>query len=159
VTGVSGMVFPGDMVDVYVTQTPDGVQPYAELLAQGARVLTVGQDMNVGKDKPEVVKSAVVEVTPLQAQKIALAAQVGQLTVALRKFNDEGRVRLETLQITDLNDGTVSRLVRKRNNDGGGNTNNTNNNSNQGGGKPVPTGPTVQVVRGSEASIVPVLGR
>jgi len=156
VTGVSGMVFPGDMVDVFVTQSPEDAKAYAELLAQSVRVLSVGQDMNVGKDKPEVVKSAVIEVTPLQAQKIALGQQVGQIMVALRKFNDEGRVRLETLQITDLNDGTVSRLVRKRNNDGGGSTNT---NSNQGGGKPVPTGPTVQVVRGSEATVVPVLGR
>jgi pilus assembly protein CpaB len=156
VTGVSGMVFPGDMVDVFVTQSPEDSKAYAELLAQSVRVLSVGQDMNVGKDKPEVVKSAVIEVTPLQAQKIALGQQVGQIMVALRKFNDEGRVRLETLQITDLNDGTVSRLVRKRNNDGGGSTNT---NSNQGGGKPVPTGPTVQVVRGSEATVVPVLGR
>ena len=159
VTGVSGMVFPGDMVDVFVTQSPDDAKSYTEMLAQGVRVLTVGQDMNVGKDKPEVVKSAVIEVTPLQAQKIALAQQVGQITVALRKFNDEGRVRLETLQMTDLNDGTVSRLIRKRNNNNDGDGNSNAGGGNQGTRPAAPAGPTVQVVRGSEASIVPVLGR
>ena len=155
VTGVSGMVFPGDLVDVYVTRSPDEAEPYAELLAQGVRVLTVGQDMNVGKDKPEVVKSAVVEVTPLQAQKIALAQQVGQLMVSLRRFNDEGRVRLETLQVTDLNDGTITRLVRKKN----GNAGSPAAAPAAASGKPAYTGPSVQVMRGSEATVVPVLGQ
>ena len=120
VSGVAGLIFPGDRVDVFMTRTPEEALPYSELLAQGARVLAVGVDMNVGKDKPDIVKSATLEVTPLQAQKIALAQTVGQLNLALRHFTDESRVRLQTAQVMDLNDGTITRLVRKPNASGGG---------------------------------------
>ncbi|WP_310498708.1 Flp pilus assembly protein CpaB [Sandarakinorhabdus sp.] len=155
VTGVAGMVYPGDRVDVYFTRQPEEAQPYGELLAQGARVLAVGQDMNVGKDKPELVKAATIEVTPLQAQKIALAQTVGNLVLALRQFTDESRIRLETLQVTDLNDGTITRLIRRQNSGGGqaapaaaaGPS-----------GPATPRGPTVQVIRGSEGSTMPILG-
>ncbi|WP_313669784.1 Flp pilus assembly protein CpaB [Sandarakinorhabdus sp.] len=113
VSGVAGLIFPGDRVDVFMTRQPEEALPYSELLAQGARVLAVGVDMNVGKEKPELVKSATIEVTPLQAQKIALAVTVGQLSLALRHFTDESRTRLQTAQVMDLNDGTITRLVRK----------------------------------------------
>ena len=156
VSGVSGLIFPGDRVDVYMTRTPDEAMPYSELLAQGARVLAVGVDMNVGKDKPELVKSATIEVTPLQAQKISLAITVGQINLALRHFSDESRVRLQTAQVMDLNDGTVTRLVRKPNAGGGAPPSPP-----QGGGAPgkAPQGPGVVVMRGTQNSFEPVIGK
>ena len=157
VSGVSGLIFPGDRVDVFMTRTPDEAMPYSELLAQGARVLAVGTDMNVGKDKPDLVKSATIEVTPLQAQKIALAMTVGQINLALRHFSDESRVRLQTAQVMDLNDGTITRLVRKPNAGGGGGGAP----APQGGGGPprVVQGPGVVVMRGTENSFEPVIGK
>jgi len=147
VTGASGLIFPGDRVDVFFTR--DGQQeealPYSELLAQGARVLAVGQDMNVGKDKPEMVKSATIEVTPLQAQKVTLATSVGSINLAVRHFSDESRVRLQTVQMTDLNDGTITRLVRKPKSSSGGEAPA----AARPEGPPVPRGPTVIVTRAS----------
>lgn len=113
VAGVSGLVYPGDRVDILFTRAPEDAMPYAELLAQSVRVLAVGIDMNVGKDRPEVVRTATVEVTPLQAQKLALAQTVGGLVLSLRQFSDETRLRMQTTQVMDLNDGTITRLVRK----------------------------------------------
>lgn len=113
IAGVGGLVYPGDRVDVFFTRQPDEAMPYVELLVQGARVLAVGLDMNVGKEKPAVVRTATLEVSPLQAQKLTLATTVGQLSLALRHFSDEARVRLQTGQVMDLNDGTITRLVRK----------------------------------------------
>lgn len=113
ISGVGGLVYPGDRVDVFFTRQPDEAMPYVELLMQSVRVLAVGLDMNVGKDKPGVVRTATLEVTPLQAQKLSLANSVGQLSLALRHFSDESRVRLQTGQVMDLNDGTITRLVRK----------------------------------------------
>lgn len=161
VTGVSGMLYPGDRVDVYFSRQPEEALPYSELLAQGARVLAVGLDMNVGKDKPEVVKSATIEVTPLQAQKITLALSAGQINLALRHFTDESRVRLQTVQVTDLNDGTITRLVRKPNAGGGGSDGGQ---PAAGGRPPVPAGPSVVVIRGSAkeravSSIESVIGK
>jgi pilus assembly protein CpaB len=112
-SAAGGFIAPGDRVDVFLTRQPDDSLPYSDLLIQNARVLAVGQDSNVAKDKPEVVKTATIEVTPLQAQKLALAANVGTLTLSLRNILDESKVRLETAQLLDLNDGTVTRVLRK----------------------------------------------
>ena len=157
VTGVSGLIFPGDRVDVFMTRSPDEALPYSELLAQGARVLAVGVDMNVGKDKPEPVKSATIEVTPLQAQKISLALTVGQINLALRHFSDESRVRLQTAQVMDLNDGTITRLVRKPNAGGGAPPSPPQGGAPAGGQAPI--GPGVVVIRGTENKFEPVIGK
>jgi len=156
VSGVAGLIFPGDRVDVFMTRQPEEAMPYAELLAQGARVLAVGVDMNVGKEKPEIVKSATLEVTPLQAQKIALAVTVGQLSLALRHFTDESRTRLQTAQVMDLNDGTITRLVRKPNSGGGGGEAAP---KGGGGGGPPPIGPGVVVMRGTDSKFESVIGK
>ncbi len=162
VTGVSGLIYPGDLVDVYFSRQPEEALPYSELLAQGARVLAVGVDMNVGKDKPELVKSATIEVTPLQAQKITLANTVGTVNLALRHFSDESRVRLQTVQVNDLNDGTITRLVRKP---GAANSSSdVQAGAARPGGPFVPSGPSVTVIRGSSkdgvaSKIEPVIGQ
>ena len=158
VSGVAGLIFPGDRVDVFMTRQPEEALPYAELLAQGVRVLAVGVDMNVGKDKPEIVKSATIEVTPLQAQKIALAVTVGQVNLALRHFSDESRVRLQTAQVMDLNDGTITRLVRRPNSGSGGGGSAPA--AGGGGGKVQgPSGPGVVVMRGTVSSFEPVVSK
>jgi pilus assembly protein CpaB len=113
VSGVSGLVYPGDRVDLFLSRQPDEAQPHAELVAQDLRVLAVGPDMNVGRDKPEPVRSVTLAVTPLQAQKISLAITTGQLSLALRHFSDDDRIRLQTVQVMDLNDGTTTRLLKR----------------------------------------------
>jgi pilus assembly protein CpaB len=113
VAGVSGLVFPGDRVDLFLIRQPDEAMPYADLLAQNIRVLAVGSDMNIARDKPGVVKTVTLEVNPVQAQKLPLAMATGEIRLALRPFRNEARVRLESLQVSDLTDGTTTRLVRK----------------------------------------------
>jgi pilus assembly protein CpaB len=157
VSGVAGLIFPGDRVDVFMTRQPEEAMPISELLVQGARVLAVGVDMNVGKEKPEIVKSATIEVTPLQAQKIALAVTVGQLNLALRHFSDESRVRLQTAQVMDLNDGTITRLVRKPNSGGSGGGDAAPKGGGSGG--PPRIGPGVVVMRGTTSTFESVIGK
>lgn len=111
--GVSGLVFPGDRVDLFLIRQPDEAMPHAELLAQNIRVLAVGSDMNIAREKPGVEKTVTLEVNPVQAQKLPLAMATGEIRLALRHFSNEARVRLESLQVSDLNDGTTTRLVRK----------------------------------------------
>lgn len=159
VSGVAGLIFPGDRVDIFMTRQPEEAMPYSELLAQGARVLAVGVDMNVGKDKPEIVKSATLEVTPLQAQKIALAQTVGQLNLALRHFSDESRVRLQTAQVMDLNDGTITRLVRKPTGNAAADTGGPAPQAGGKGGGQRPLGPGVVVMRGTESTFESVIGK
>ncbi|WP_235902780.1 Flp pilus assembly protein CpaB [Sandarakinorhabdus oryzae] len=148
VSGVSGLLFPGDRVDVLLTEEPDVALPHAELLAQNVRVLAVGEDMNIARDKPGVVKTATLELTPAQAQKLTLAVATGRISLSLRHLGDEDRIRLESLQLSDLNDGTPTRLIRK-----------------PGSGAVPATAParqagpsnSVTVMRGAEATAAPVL--
>ena len=99
------------------------------------------------------MRTATIEVSPLQAQKLALAANVGTLSLSLRNILDDSRVRLETVQLLDLNDGTVTRILRK---------------PQQGGNAPaqaaaanpnapvVPKGPYIEIFRRDKPTIYPV---
>jgi pilus assembly protein CpaB len=156
-SAVGGFIAPGDRVDVFLTRQQSGDElPYADLLVQNVRVLAVGQDANVAKDKPEVVRTATIEVTPLQAQKLSLAATVGTLSLSLRNMLDETRVRLETAQLLDLNDGTVTRILRKPQQaaapaaaPAAGATGNP-------AAPALPKGPYIEIYRGDKPTIYPV---
>jgi pilus assembly protein CpaB len=123
-------------------------------LIQNARVLAVGQDSNVAKDKPEVVRTATIEVTPAQAQKLALAASVGTLSLSLRNLLDDSKVRLETAQILDLNDGTVTRVLRRPREAAAAPA------ATAGPATPatpaLPKGPYIEIFRGDKPTIYPV---
>ena len=96
ISGVAGFVFPGDRVDVILTQEVTGGegQPLraAETILRNLRVLAVDQrTTSVGEDgKPVVQTSATVtlEATPRIAEKIQVAQMVGNLTLALRSIAD-----------------------------------------------------------------------
>ena len=118
VLGVGGFVFPGDHVDLFVTRLPDGqVRPSTDLLAQGIKVIAVNQDDDLNKNKVEVVQSVTIEVSPLQAQKLALAQVVGTISLTLRNPDAGPEAPLRTVQVGDLHDGatippTHPRIVR-----------------------------------------------
>jgi pilus assembly protein CpaB len=147
-SGAAGFLVPGDRVDVFVTSVGDTEElPYTDLIVQGARVLAVGQNADAGNTKPTVTKSATIEVTPLQAQRLSLAQNTGKLSVALRNLTDESRVRLETAQIRDLNDGTVTRILRRPKYDGAA----TQPSGPTNASTPVrPQGPSVEIFRGTK---------
>ena len=71
--------------------TPEGVkpQPITDMLIQDVRVLAIGQNVNVSSEKPEVVHSATLEVTPAQVAKLTLGQSVGTLALALRPLSDK----------------------------------------------------------------------
>jgi pilus assembly protein CpaB len=96
-SGVAGFIFPGDRVDIVLTQTVAGGgegQPLkvSETIIRNARVLATDQRMDVkGEDgKPVVHNSSTVtlEATPKIAEKIAVAQTIGQLSLSLRSLAD-----------------------------------------------------------------------
>ncbi|MFB9984187.1 Flp pilus assembly protein CpaB [Mesorhizobium kowhaii] len=106
VLGVAGFVFPGDRVDVLLTQTVRGAdgadKSFVDVLLQSMKVLAVDQVADVSKDNPTVVKSVTLEASTKDAQKLTLAAGAGQLSLALRqaaasKGETTGRVTLSDL--------------------------------------------------------------
>ncbi len=93
---VAGFIFPGDRVDVVLTQSVSGVGDplkVSETILRNVRVLATDQRTNaVGDDGKPVVQnysSVTIEVTPRIAEKVAVAQTVGSLTLALRPIADD----------------------------------------------------------------------
>ncbi len=104
VSGVAGFVQPNDSVDVLITrQEPGGTSQKTDVLLQNTRVLALDQTAKNPDGTPQVAKSATLEVDPLDAQKLALAQQVGTLSLVLRKPGDEqNNPVVETISLDDL---------------------------------------------------------
>lgn len=95
-TGVAGFVFPGDHVDLVLTQTiksADGEPLRAsETIIRNLRVLATDQSTETekadGKTVVRTFKTVTVEVTPKIAEKIAVAQTIGTLSLSLRAIAD-----------------------------------------------------------------------
>ncbi|MBA3511793.1 Flp pilus assembly protein CpaB [Sphingomonas sp.] len=104
VSGVAGFVQPNDSVDVLVTRQAGGSDAQVtDLLLQNVRVIAIDQDAKGADGAPTVGKTATLEVDPLDAQKLALAQQVGQLSLVLRKPGDvQDSTVATTVSLNDL---------------------------------------------------------
>ena len=98
VIGVSGFIHPNNRVDVLVTlKRIEGYHynPITKTILQNILVLAVGPDIEEKKGKEEKatpVDVITLEVTPEEAEKIALAAQEGKISLALRKYGDANEI-------------------------------------------------------------------
>jgi pilus assembly protein CpaB len=108
VSGVAGFVQPNDSVDVLVTRQEVAAQGSAALqrtdvLLQNVKVLAIDQTAKNPDGTPMVAKTATLEVDPLDAQKLALAQQVGTLSLVLRKPGEEQNMAaVATVSMSDL---------------------------------------------------------
>lgn len=96
VVGISGFIMPGTLVDVVVVIDPDsqaGMQnPISKIVLQNIKVLANGQNIDKPQDQREAnsVKAVTLQVTPEQAEKLALAATEGKLQLVMRNQIDQG---------------------------------------------------------------------
>lgn len=103
VYGVAGFVVPGDRVDVLLIRSQGNQNSTTtETLLQNLKVLGIDQDASEQTDKPRVVKAVTLEVTPDETQKLALAATVGTLSLALRNATNTAQARLPRITVRDL---------------------------------------------------------
>jgi pilus assembly protein CpaB len=94
VSGTAGLIWPGDRVDVNLTETigdhaaPPGRQVAAETVLADVRVIAIDQrlvegatpDNPAGKD----ARTVTLEVTAAQAERVAVAIRLGRLSLAVR---------------------------------------------------------------------------
>jgi len=100
---VAGFVFPGDRIDLLLTQTVAGGegQPLkaTETIIRNLRVLATDQKTDKtsdaeGKTQVTTFSNVTLEATPKIAEKIAVAQAVGTLSLSLRSIADD-RMELE----------------------------------------------------------------
>jgi pilus assembly protein CpaB len=90
--GVSGFIHPGNRVDVLVTLSRNErmSSPTTKIVLENILVLTTGTELEKtgSQEKPAQVDVITLEVSPEEAEKLALAATEGKLQLALRNYSD-----------------------------------------------------------------------
>jgi pilus assembly protein CpaB len=96
VVGVSGFIMPGTLVDIVVViQPPKGTSSedmISKIVLQNIKVLANGQNIDKPKNDREVersVRAVTLQVTPEQAEKLALASSEGKLQLVMRNSVDQ----------------------------------------------------------------------
>ena len=89
-TGAGGFILPNDRVDVILTQKPvSGETQTSETILKNIRILAIDQNVEEkGGQKVVVGKTATLELSPAQAESLALAQKIGTLSLALRSITD-----------------------------------------------------------------------
>ena len=104
-SGISGFVFPGDQVDILITyplpaalsatgsadskptQQSGGYEhKVSETVLRDVRVIAIDQRLESKAGEAVVAHTATLEVTPKQSEIIALASEVGKLSLSLRSL-------------------------------------------------------------------------
>ncbi len=118
-TGASGLISPGDLVDVILTQefqrgdTPAGRRVVAETVLTGIRVIAVDQQFAQGGEtpptgaasaagRPRVASTVTLQVTSEQSERVAVAERLGRLLLTVRSMDaEEGAPRPATVAEAD----------------------------------------------------------
>src|SRR6476659_5843378 len=96
-SGVAGFVFPGDHVDLVLTQTVQGggdgpALKVSETIVRNIRVLATDQRIDSkgedGKTEVKTFSNVTLEVTPRIAEKVAVSQSIGTLSLSLRSIAD-----------------------------------------------------------------------
>lgn len=96
VSGNAGHIFPGDRVDVILTQDLSTMlagehrqRLATETILEDVRVIAVDQNLNENmkqRDPEKVARTITLEVGQADAQRVALAANLGKLSLSLRSL-------------------------------------------------------------------------
>ena len=96
VVGVSGFIMPGTLVDIVVVTAPpqgsgqDGM--ISKIVLQNIKVLASGQNIDKpqnGRETDRAIRAVTLQVTPDQAEKLALASSEGRLQLVMRNSVDQ----------------------------------------------------------------------
>jgi pilus assembly protein CpaB len=97
-SSVAGFVFPGDRIDLLLTQTVEGggdgpPLKAAETIMRNLRVLATDQRTNQEKDEAgntvvRTFSTVTIEATPKIAEEIAVAQTLGSISLSLRSIAD-----------------------------------------------------------------------
>lgn len=170
VSGVSGFVLPGTMVDVILTRkiAGDGAESEdirSDVILENVQVLAVDQNANDGEGKPDVSKTATLAVPLYDAQRLSIARRIGTLSLALRRIEGPSEVNgngsLQRASSTVTNRQLGGRMMYVARLEPGQSAPVPNINVAQSAassqpGAPVYSGPTMSVIRGTQSTEYPI---
>lgn len=113
ISGVSGFIGPGDRVDILLTRTQQD-QLTSSVILQDVTVIATDQSQNAETLSARVGRTVTVEVNTTQAQKLALAQQVGQLSLTLRGLGEVTEGTLKPVTAGELSDFQAPVVVPER---------------------------------------------
>jgi len=129
-SGDAGFVFPGDHVDLIVSMTltddDDGDKGNnrnkehhaSETVLTDVRILALDQRVDDEKKEVIVAKTATLEVTPKQAEIVAVVSEIGRLSLSLRSLaHDETEAAGESANsgLSYTFDSDATQLIRPPN--------------------------------------------
>lgn len=92
-SAIAGLVFPGDLVDIVLTQkikmtgSGDSVDRHAsETVLTKVRVLAIDQNLNDQSDEPKLGKTVTFELLPKQVEMLTVVREIGSLSLSLRSL-------------------------------------------------------------------------
>ena len=97
VTGTAGLIWPGDQIDLILTQTFDAApvskRVVGETVLSDVRVIAVDQQISHGSSASSdtglgrVARTVTLEVTPEQAERVAVATRLGRIDLTVRSID------------------------------------------------------------------------
>jgi pilus assembly protein CpaB len=97
-SGVSGLIWPGDYVDVVLTQVTDKAdlahRALSETVLRNVRIIAIDQEIVQGgpannATAGKVVRTVSLQLAPEQVKKITVAQHLGKLSLAIRSAVDQ----------------------------------------------------------------------
>lgn len=129
VSGAAGLIYPGDRVDVILTQSfssgdfPLAKRAVGETIVEDLRVLAIDQRV---QGKPEnnltgdgrIARTVTIEASPSQAQKVTVATELGRISLSLRSLNarpddKQSRDLAQSIWADDVSPALKSRALPK----------------------------------------------
>lgn len=116
-SGIAGLIFPGDKVDVILThtingerETEDRVRRASETVLRDIRVLATDQRTDRQDGEASLAKTVTLEVTQKQAEMLSVVTEIGKLSLSLRslavpqvsELAEAGEGEVETAKVLDL---------------------------------------------------------
>ena len=162
IAGVGGFVRAGDVVDVMLTRQIPGegassTDKMTTVVLENVLVLATDQVADENNTTPAVATTATLQTDIYGAQKLALATQIGTLSLSLR--NVENQVVGGTRPVLSRDLGGAGIYIPRREGRGGGQQSSSRGSS--GGSSDTPprvTGPSMTIVRGTEPQVYRVSG-
>lgn len=93
-TGIAGFIFPGDWVDILMTmklrdERKEAKQQrfFSQTVLRRVRVLAIDQQVDKEDGSVAIAKTATMEVTPKEAERVTIALEMGRLSLSLNSLS------------------------------------------------------------------------